>query len=70
MRERTPAKAASTPGRRRGRVRALGRPAAAWQHFLDAIELDPQGEVARSAREGLSTIEAMQKRRARMHGRG
>ncbi|MFT6831403.1 MAG: membrane associated rhomboid family serine protease, partial [Planctomycetota bacterium] len=36
----------------------LGRPTAAYQHFLDAIDLDPSGEPARIARAGLAEIDA------------
>lgn len=42
-------------------LRSLGRLASAWQHFLDAIELDPQGASAATARRGLQAIEALQK---------
>ena len=41
-------------------LRSLGRPASAWQHFLDAIDLDPHGEAAARARRGLRAIEALQ----------
>ncbi|MEM8713238.1 MAG: rhomboid family intramembrane serine protease [Planctomycetota bacterium] len=34
----------------------LSRPTAAYQHFLDAIDLDPDGEAARTARAGLKAI--------------
>ena len=42
---------------------SLGRPAAAWQHFLDALDLDPGGPAAATAREGLRAIESLQSRR-------
>lgn len=36
----------------------LDRPTAAYQHFLDAIDLDPGGEPARVARAGIAQIDA------------
>ncbi len=35
----------------------LERPTAAYQHFLDALDLDPNGEVARIARAGIAEID-------------
>jgi len=40
-------------------LQALGRPTAAWQHFLDALDLQPVGDVAAAARRGLAAIEAL-----------
>ena len=42
-------------------LEAFSQPAAAWQHFLDALESDPSPEVAAAARRGLAAVEAMQK---------
>lgn len=39
-------------------LRALGRPTAAWQHFQDALDLDPTGATALAARRGLAEVEA------------
>ncbi|QDV06219.1 Rhomboid protease GluP [Planctomycetes bacterium Poly30] len=36
----------------------LDRPTAAYQHFLDAIDLEPSGEPARIARAGIAQIDA------------
>jgi membrane associated rhomboid family serine protease len=40
----------------------LGEPTAAYQHFLDALDLDPDPELAGIARQGVLTVEAKQKR--------
>jgi membrane associated rhomboid family serine protease len=40
----------------------LGQPAAAYQHFRDALELEPDGDTATLARAGIATIQAQQKR--------
>jgi len=41
---------------------SLGQAASAYQHFLDALDLDPSPEVAKEARAALHAIESMQKR--------
>lgn len=41
----------------------LAQPAAAYQHFLSALDLDPAPEVAALARRGLAAVETFQKRR-------
>ena len=41
----------------------LDRPTAAWQHFLDAIDLDPTSVAADEARRGLEVIERQQTHR-------
>ncbi len=48
-----------------GRVQLnlLGRPTAAWQHFLDVLDLEPYGESARIARQGIAAIESAQRSR-------
>jgi membrane associated rhomboid family serine protease len=43
----------------------LNEPTAAYQHFLDALDLDPVPELAALARRGIATIEARQKFRIR-----
>jgi membrane associated rhomboid family serine protease len=40
----------------------LGEPTAAYQHFLDALSLEPDPPVAALARRGIAAIEALQKR--------
>jgi membrane associated rhomboid family serine protease len=40
----------------------LGDPTAAYQHFLDALTLEPAPPVAALARQGIAAIEALQKR--------
>jgi hypothetical protein len=39
----------------------LGQPTPAYQHFLDALDLDPSPETAARARAALETIAARQK---------
>lgn len=39
----------------------LREPTAAYQHFLDALDLDPEPELAEHARRGIATIESLQK---------
>ena len=46
-------------------LRQLGQPTSAYQHFLDALQLDPTPEVAAQARAGLEAIAAKQKFPAR-----
>lgn len=41
----------------------LGRPTTAWQHFLDAIDLDPTSVAADQARRGIEVVEKMQRHR-------
>jgi membrane associated rhomboid family serine protease len=49
----------------------LGEPTPAYQHFVDALDLDPPPRAAEAARRGLAVIEGMQKRRiGRVHARG
>jgi len=40
----------------------LGEPTAAYQHFLEALELDSDGDVAALARAGIAAVQARQKR--------
>ena len=40
----------------------LGEATAAYQHFLDALDLEPDGEIASLARAGIAAIEGRQKR--------
>lgn len=40
----------------------MNEPTAAYQHFLDALDLDPDPELVALARNGIATIEAQQKR--------
>jgi membrane associated rhomboid family serine protease len=42
-------------------LRDLHRPAVAYQHFLDALDLDPAPATAQKARAGLAEIAALQK---------
>jgi membrane associated rhomboid family serine protease len=42
-------------------LQAFGQPTAAYQHFLDAIELAPSAETAARARAAIESITAMQK---------
>ncbi len=42
-------------------LEALGAPVPAWQHFLDALDLDPHPDTAAAARAGLAAIEATQR---------
>lgn len=39
----------------------LREPTAAYQHFLDALDLDPDPEIAALARHGIATVESLQK---------
>jgi hypothetical protein len=41
----------------------LGEATAAYQHFLDALDLEPDRDLAALARAGISAVEARQKRR-------
>lgn len=41
----------------------LREPTAAYQHFLDALDLEPEPDLAALAREGIAAIESMQKLR-------
>jgi tetratricopeptide (TPR) repeat protein len=43
-------------------LRDLEEPTAAYQHFLDALDLDPDPEIARLARQGIVAVDALQKR--------
>lgn len=42
-------------------LHSLGQPTAAYQHFLDALDLAPSPETAAQARAGIESIAAMQK---------
>ena len=44
-------------------LESLGQATPAYQHFLDALDLNPSPEVAAQARAALTAIEARQKRR-------
>lgn len=44
-------------------LRDLGAPVPAWQHFLDALDLDPHPDTAAAARAGLAAIEQGRGRR-------
>jgi membrane associated rhomboid family serine protease len=46
-------------------LHSKGRPTAAYQYLMDALEADPSPGVERAAREGLAQIERMQKLRWR-----
>jgi len=39
----------------------MREPTAAYQHFLAALDLDPEPELAAMARRGIAAIEALQK---------
>ena len=56
---RGPAAARAHVGAGWVQLRSLGRPTAAWQHFLDALDLERTGESADLARRGIAAIEAM-----------
>ena len=42
-------------------LRALGQPAAAYQHFVEVFDYDPDPEVRRQARHALNEIAERQK---------
>ncbi len=56
---RGPAAARAHVGAGWVQLRSLGRPTAAWQHFLDALDLERTGESADLARRGIAAIEAL-----------
>jgi hypothetical protein len=50
-------------------LHALGEPTAAYQHLIEALELDPSRETEKLAREALAEIAARQKFRVRDRSR-
>ncbi len=51
-----PAAAAAHLGAGLVQLHALGRPTSAYQHFLDVLDLEPDGEAAERARRGLEEV--------------